>query len=284
MDIPAETLKRPRVPTVIIEPPRRWAPLRLKDLWAYRELFLSLAWRDLKVRYKQTELGAAWAVIQPFMMMVVFSIFFSRVGKLPSSGVPYAVSTYAALLPWTYFANSITQSGNSLISDANLITKVYFPRLIIPMASVIAYLVDLGIAFILLVAIMLFYSVAPTVALLALPLFVVLATGAALGTGLWLSALNVEYRDIRYVIPFVTQFWLFLSPVAYPSTLVPAKWRALYALNPMVGVIEGFRWAIIGKIPFPGTELLVSGIVVVVLVVSGLFYFRRMEKTFADVV
>jgi lipopolysaccharide transport system permease protein len=270
--------------TTIIEPSRGWVPLRLADLWAYRELLYFLVWRDIKVRYKQTALGAAWAVIQPFFTMVVFSVFFGRLAKLPSDGVPYPIFTYCALVPWTYFASALAMSSNSLVDHARLITKVYFPRPLVPAASVIAGLVDLAIAFVVLVAMLLYYGIVPTAAVLLLPLFALLAALTALATGLWLSALNVQYRDVRYTIPFLIQFWLFVTPVAYSSTLVPERWRTLYALNPMTGVVEGFRWALLGRREPPGPMLAASVVSVVLLLVGGLFYFRRMEKRFADVV
>jgi lipopolysaccharide transport system permease protein len=280
----SEQLSDPAVPTVYIRPSRGWISLNLRDLWRYRELLYFLTWRDLKVRYKQTVLGAAWAVIQPFFTMVVFSIFFGRLAQIPSDGLPYPVFTYTALLPWQYFANSVTMSGNSLVSSANLLSKVYFPRLAIPIAPLIAGLVDFAIAFVVLIGLMLFYGIVPTVAVITLPAFLLLAIVTALGAGLWLSAMNVQYRDIRYAIPFVVQVWLFASPVAYPSSMVPEQWRALYGLNPMAGVVEGFRWALLGSGQAPGPLLAVSAGMAVVLLVSGLFYFRRMEKTFADVV
>jgi lipopolysaccharide transport system permease protein len=270
----------------IIKPPAKWAALELRTLWPYRELFWTLAARDLKVRYKQTALGAAWAIIQPLVMMVLFTVIFGRLAGFAkdTSGVPYPVFTYVALLPWTYFSGTITNAGNSLVANASLITKVYFPRLLIPLSTAMTGLVDLGIAFIVLIGMMFYYGTAPTWGVLALPLFVLLATGAALGVGLWLSALNVEYRDVKHVIPFLVQVWLYLSPVAYPVGTIPAQWQALYAVNPMVGVVEGFRWALLGKSAFPSTSLAIGTSVVVLLLVSGLFYFRRMERSFADVV
>ena len=257
--------------------------LRLRELWEYRELLYFLVWRDIKVRYKQTVLGAAWAIIQPFFTMVVFSVFFGRLAKLPSDGVPYPVFTYCALVPWTYFATALTMSSNSLVDHARLITKVYFPRLLVPAASVLAGLVDLGIAAIVLVGMLLYYGIAPGAAVIFLPVFVLLAAATALAVGLWLSALNVQYRDVRYTIPFLVQFWLFITPVAYSSSLVPPRWRALYGLNPMTGVVEGFRWALLGKAEPPGTLLLASAFSVAALLLGGLFYFRRMERRFADV-
>jgi lipopolysaccharide transport system permease protein len=258
--------------------------LKLRDLWQFRELVYFLAWRDISVRYKQTVLGAAWAIIQPFFTMVVFSLFFGRLAQVPSDGVPYPIFSYAALVPWQYFATSINNSSNSLVGNANLISKVYFPRLVIPVASILPALVDFAIAFVVLLGMILFYGIIPTWNIVWLPLLLLLALVTALGVGLWLSALNVEYRDIRYTIPFITQFWLFASPVAYPSSMVPEQWRWLYAINPMVGVIEGFRWALLGTDTAPGPIVAVSTLVALLLLVTGAFYFRRMEKTFADVV
>jgi len=259
-------------------------PLRLKELWEYRELLYFLVWRDIKVRYKQTVLGAAWAIIQPFFTMVVFSIFFGRLAGIPSDGLPYPIFAYCALLPWQLFSHALTESGNSLVGNQNLITKVYFPRLVIPLSAVLAGLVDFAVAFLVLVGMMAYYGIAPTIPAVTLPLFILLAIATALAVGLWLSALNVQYRDVRYTIPFLTQFWLFSTPIAYPSSLVPEGWRVLYGLNPMAGVVEGFRWALLGTRNAPGPMLAVSVAVVVALLVGGLYYFRRMEKGFADVV
>jgi lipopolysaccharide transport system permease protein len=272
------------LPTIIIRPSKGWVPLRLKELWEYRELLYFLVWRDVKVRYKQTVLGAAWAVIQPFFTMVVFSIFFGHLAKIPSDGLPYPIFAYCALLPWQLFSHAMTESGNSLVANQNLITKVYFPRLVIPLAAVLAGLVDFSIAFLVLLGMMVYYGIVPTMAAVTLPLFILLAVATALAVGLWLSALNVQYRDVRYTIPFLTQFWLFATPIAYPSSLVPEGWRVLYGLNPMAGVVESFRWALLGTTNPPGPMLAVSVAVVVALLVGGLYYFRRMEKTFADVV
>ena len=269
---------------IVIEPSSGWVPLRLAELWAYRELLYFLVWRDIKVRYKQTALGAAWAVIQPFFTMVVFSVFFGRLAGLPSEGLPYPVFTYCALVPWTYFATALTQSSNSLVDHARLITKVYFPRLLVPAAAVVAGLLDLLIAFVVLIAMLAYYGVTPSAAVLLLPFFVLLAALTALAVGLWLSALNVQYRDVRYTIPFLVQFWLFITPVAYSSTLVPERWRTLFGLNPMTGVVEGFRWALLGRRDPPGMMLLASVVSVLLLLVGGLLYFRRMEQRFADVV
>jgi lipopolysaccharide transport system permease protein len=267
-----------------IEPRKGWIALGLKDLWQYRELLFFLTWRDIKVRYKQTALGAAWAIIQPLFTMLVFTLFFGRLAKVPSDGIPYPLFSYAALLPWQLFAYALTESSNSVVANERLITKVYFPRLVIPLASILAGLVDFFIAFALLICMMIWYGVRPTWAVFTLPFFVVLTMATAFGVGLWLSALNVQYRDVRYTLTFIVQFWLFASPVAYSSTLVPAGWRPFYGLNPMSGVIEGFRWALLGKAPAPGTMLWVSVVVVAALNLGGLYYYRRMEKTFADIV
>ena len=272
------------LPTLRIAPSKGWVSLRLTELWEYRELLYFLVWRDIKVRYKQTALGAAWAIIQPFFIMVVFSLFFGKLAKVPSDGIPYPIFSFAALVPWTFFVNGLTQSSNSLVGSANLITKVYFPRLTIPIAAVLSGIVDFLLAFVVLLAMMLYYGTMPTVNVLWLPLFVLLALIASLGVGLWLSALNVEYRDVRYVVPFITQFWLFVTPIAYPSSLLAEPWRTLYGLNPMVGVVEGFRWALLGTKTAPGPMIAVSSTAALVILVSGAFYFRRMEKTFADIV
>ena len=280
---PADATTLP-IPTIVIEPSRGWIGLKLRELWEYRDLLFFLAWRDISVRYKQTILGAAWAIIQPFFSMVVFSLFFGRLAQIPSDGVPYPIFSYAALLPWTYFSSAMSSSSNSLVGSANLLTKVYFPRLVIPLASVIPPAVDFAIAFVVLLGMMAFYGIAPTWNVLWLPAFLLLALITALGVGLWLSAMNVQYRDVRYAVPFLVQFWMFASPVTYPSSIVPEQWRALYGLNPMAGVIEGFRWALLGTETSPGPLTAVSVGAALALLVSGAFYFRRMEKTFADVV
>ncbi len=273
------------VPAVVhIAPSRGWAPLHLRELWEYRELLYFLIWRDVKVRYKQTVLGAAWAIIQPFFTMVVFSLFFGRLAQVPSDGLPYPVFAYAALVPWSFFAYGLAQSSDSLVASANLIKKIYFPRLVIPISGVIAGLVDFALAFVVLVGLMLCYGITPTGNVVWLPLLLLLALITALGVGLWLSAMNVQFRDVRYVIPFLTQFWLFATPIAYPSSLLDEPWRTLYGLNPMAGVVEGFRWALLGTASAPGPIILVSALAAAILLISGLFYFRRMEKTFADVV
>ena len=272
------------LPILIIEPSKGWVPIHLGELWKYHELLFFLVWRDIKVRYKQTVLGVAWAVIQPFFTMVVFSIFFGALAKVPSDGIPYPIFAYCALLPWQLFAYALNQSSNSLVANQGLITKVYFPRLIAPISSVLAGLMDFAIAFVILIGMMLFFHVTPTVAILTLPLFVLLAVASALSVGLWLSALNVQYRDVAYTIPFLTQFWLFATPIAYSSSLVPESFRLLYGLNPMAGVVEGFRWALLGTVN-PSWPLLGMSVgVVVLLLISGLYYFRRMEKSYADVV
>jgi len=272
-------------PVIVIRPSRGWVSLNLRDLWEYRELLYFLIWRSIKVRYKQTVLGAAWAILQPFLTMVVFSVVFGRLAKVPSNGIPYPIFAYTALLPWQLFARALTESGNSLVANQRLITKVYFPRLVIPIAAVLGGLVDFGIAFVILLGMMFYYGIVPTAAVLTLPLFLLLAIATALAMGLWLSALNVQYRDVRYAIPFLTQFWLFATPVAYPTSLVPERWRILYGLNPMTGVVEGFRWALLGS-EVGGIRPLVilSALVVGLLLAGGLVYFRRMERTFADVV
>ncbi len=272
------------VPVVVIQPTKGFVSLQLKELWEYRELLYFLIWRDIKVRYKQTALGAAWAILQPFLTMVVFSIFFGRLAKVPSDGIPYPIFAYAALVPWQLFAHALTESGNSLIANQHLIKKIYFPRLIIPLAAVLAGLVDFGVAFVVLIGMMLYYGIVPTAAIWLTPLFIGLAIATALSVGLWLSAMNVKYRDVRYTIPFLAQVWLFATPIAYPSSLVPESWRILYGLNPMAGVVEGFRWALLGKTGSPGPLVLVSAFAVAVLLAGGVVYFRRMEKTFADVV
>ncbi|HZZ17177.1 MAG TPA: ABC transporter permease [Candidatus Sulfotelmatobacter sp.] len=274
----------PELPRTIIRPSRGWVSLRLPELWHYRELLVFLAWRDVKVRYKQTALGVVWAVLQPLLGMVVFTVFFGRLAKVPSDGIPYPLFSYSALLAWQLFAYSLTESSNSVVANERLITKVYFPRLVIPMASILAGLVDFAIGFVLLIGLMAYYGVHPGWGVLTLPLFIVFEVATALGVGLWLSALNVQFRDVRYTVPFIAQFWMFASPVVYSSTLVPARWRPWYGLNPMAGVVEGFRWALLGKQPAPGLMFAVSSVVVAALLVSGLFYYRRMEKNFADVV
>ncbi len=271
-------------PITLIEPSRGWIWINFQELWKYRELLFFLTWRDIKVRYKQTILGASWAVLQPFFTMVVFSIFFGGLAKVPSDDLPYPIFSYAALVPWQFFANGMTQSSNSLVASANLIKKVYFPRLVVPISAVLSGVVDFGIAFLVLLGMMLFYGITPTVAVVWLPLLLLLALVTALGVGLWLTAMNVQFRDVRYAVPFLTQAWMFATPIAYPSSLLEEPWRTLYGINPMVGVVEGFRWALLGTDTAPGPIVGVSALVAVILLTSGLFYFRRMEKSFADVV
>jgi lipopolysaccharide transport system permease protein len=267
-----------------IRPSRGWQHLNLGELWHYRELLYFLSWRDIKVRYKQTLLGAAWAVLQPFFTMVVFSLFFGKLAKMPSDGVPYPLFAFAALVPWTFFASGLTHSSNSLVESATLLKKVYFPRLVIPVSSVMSGVVDFVFAFIVLLVMMPIYGVLPTANVIWLPLLLVLAFVTSLGVGLWLSAINVKYRDVRHTIPFLTQFWLFATPIAYPSSLLSESWRIVYALNPMVGVVEGFRWALLSTDTAPGPMILVSSLTALIVLVGGAFYFRRMEKTFADLV
>ena len=267
-----------------IEPSRGIVSLKLGELWAYRELLYFLIWRDVKVRYKQTALGVAWAVIQPVMTMVVFSVFFGKLAKMPSDGVPYPIFAFAALVPWTLFANGLTMGTNSLVGSSHLIKKVYFPRLIIPTATVLAGVVDFLVALAVLILLMASYGIPPTVNTLWLPPLLILTVISSLGVSLWLSALNVGYRDIKYVVPFLTQIWMFATPIAYPSSLVPAAWQTLHGLNPMVGVVEGFRWALLGTDTKPGIMITVSTVAALLLLLSGAFYFRRMEKTFADIV
>ncbi|MBN1202580.1 MAG: ABC transporter permease [Anaerolineae bacterium] len=268
-----------------IQPSKGWVSLKLRELWEYRELLYFLTWRDIKVRYKQTVLGAAWAIIQPFFTMVVFSLFFGGLAKVPSDDVPYPIFSYSALVPWTFFAYGLQQSSNSLVLSANLIKKIYFPRLVIPISAVISGVVDFVLAFSVLLVMQLVYGIVPSINVLFLPFFFLLALVTSLGTGMWFSAMNVQFRDVRYTIPFVTQFWMFATPIAYPSSLIENDLlRALYGLNPMTGVVEGFRWALINTDTAPGPLIVVSSLVAVGLLVSGMYYFRRMERTFADVV
>jgi lipopolysaccharide transport system permease protein len=267
----------------IIDPSTGWAPLRLGELVAYRELVYFLVWRDVKVRYKQTALGIAWAVLQPLLAMFVFSLFFGRLAAMPSDGLPYPVFNLAGLVPWTFFVFGLTEAANSLVGSRHLITKVYFPRLAVPLAPVLAGLVDFSIAFVLLLLVMAWYGIVPGLAVLAIVPLILLAFVTALGVGLWLAALNVQYRDVRYVLPFLSQLWLFATPIVYPSSLVPMPWRTVYAVNPMVGVVDGFRWALLGTAP-PGVTIVVSAAAAVAIAVGGAFYFRRMERAFADIV
>lgn len=270
---------------IILRPSRGWISLNLRDLWRYRELVYFLTWRDVIVRYKQTILGAGWAVLQPLFNMVVLSVIFGEFANMPTGGIPRPIFTFAALLPWGLFSKALSDAGRSMLSNRSMITKIYFPRLIIPLASVLGGLVDFAIQFVILVGMMIYYQFAPTSAVVALPFFILLALITALGVGLWLSSLNVLYRDVNYILPFLTQLWLLITPVAYSAQeVVPEQWQLIYALNPMVGVVEGFRWALLGAAPPPAGTLLVSTSISVLLLVSGMYYFRRMERTFADLV
>jgi lipopolysaccharide transport system permease protein len=272
------------LPLSVYEPTHGWLSLHLGELWHYRELLYFLTWRDIKIRYKQTALGVAWAVLQPLIAMVIFSVIFGQFANLPSDGIPYPVFSYTGLLPWGLFSGALLRAGTSLVTNANLITKVYFPRLVIPISAVAAGLVDFAISFVVLLGLMLYYKITLTWRIFTIPLFVLLALLTAMAVSLWLSALNVQYRDVQHMIPFLIQAWMYASPVAYSASLVPAgPWRIIYSLNPMAGVIEGFRWALLGGNP-PDVLMAISVIMVLLLLVSGLYYFRRMEKTFADVV
>jgi len=268
----------------VIEPKKGWIPIDFKEIWEYRELLYFLTKRDIKVRYKQTVLGGLWAIIQPFFTMVVFTLFFGRMAKMPSDGIPYPIFVYAGLLPWTYFANALSTSGNSLVGSQNLITKVYFPRLIIPASAALAGLLDFFVAMSILVALMIWYQYLPGFGILLFPFLIGLTFLCSVGVGMWLSALNVQYRDIRYVIPFLIQLWMFVSPVIYPVSMVTEKYRWLLALNPMGGVINAFRASLLGHKPIEWQYLTISSVIIVIIFISGLYYFRRMEKTFADVV
>jgi lipopolysaccharide transport system permease protein len=271
-------------PIIRIEPSRGWVALKLRELWEYRELIYFFIWRDIKVRYKQTALGAGWAIIQPVFTMIVFSVFFGRLAKMPSDGVPYPIFSFAALVPWGFFSHALTSSSNSLVTSAGLIKKVYFPRLALPISNALSGAVDFAIAFGILLCMMLYYDIIPTANVVWLPLFFLLAIVTSLGVGLWLSALNVQFRDVRYTVPFLTQFWLFATPIAYPSSLLPEPWRTLYGINPMAGVVEGFRWALLGTQTGPGPIIIVSSFAALTILILGAFYFRRMEKNFADIV
>ncbi len=272
--------------TIYIKPTRGLAALNLRDLWTYRELVYFMMWRDVKVRYKQTMLGAAWAIIQPVLTMIVFTFLFGRIAKLPTDNdIPYPIFSYAALLPWGLFVAALNQASRSLTSNQNMVTKIYFPRLVLPLASILSGLVDFVIAFIILIGLMIYYGVTPSPnAIWALPLFLLLTVVTALGVALWLSAINVQYRDVNYALPFLTQFWLFITPVAYSSNLISEKWQLVYSLNPMAGVVNGFRWALLGTNTGPGPGMAVSVLISLLILIGGLFYFRNMEKTFADTI
>jgi lipopolysaccharide transport system permease protein len=282
MDISAA--HRGASPTIVIHPPRGWAALDLREFVGSHELLYFLVLRNLKLRYKQTALGAAWAILQPLLSMAVFTAVFGRLARLGSDGLPYPVFALAALVPWTYFANALTQAGNSLVDQHQLLTKIYFPRLLLPLAAIIAGLIDLVIAFVLLLIVLAWYGIEPSLRLLAAPGFAILAAASAFAPGIWLAALNVRYRDVRYVIPFLVQIWLFVTPVVYSSQLVPKQWLFLYRLNPMSGVVDGFRWMISPVAPAPGSALLISTGAVILLLITGLYFFRRVERSFADVV
>jgi lipopolysaccharide transport system permease protein len=283
-DTLAEQVVQVEPPVLRIAPPRGWLDIDFKELWAARELLYFFVWRDITVRYKQTAMGAAWVVIQPFMTMVVFSLFFGKLAKMPSHGLPYPIFYYSALLPWTYFASSLQRAAGVVVDQQHVITKVYFPRLVLPLAAVASGLLDFAISFLVFVGLMVWYRIKPGPALLLVPLFLLLAFLTALAVGLWLSTLDAVYRDVRFVVPFLVQFWMFASPVAYPSSLVPERWRWLYGLNPMAGVIEGFRWSLTGRGQPPTVLLAISFGVVLLLVVGGALFFHRMEGTIADVV
>jgi lipopolysaccharide transport system permease protein len=271
-------------PELVIKPRRGWIAVDWRELWTHRELLYFLIWRDVKVRYKQTLLGAAWAILQPLATMVVFSIFFGKLARMPSDGVPYPLFAYVALVPWTFFANGLTLSSNSLVANQTLLRKVFFPRLVIPVSAVASGLLDFAIAFVVLLGLAAKYGVTPTAHMVWIPLLVLLALVTALGVGLWFAALNVLYRDIQYIVPFLVQVWLYATPIVYPSSLVPERWRTLYAINPMVGVVEGFRWALLGTGTAPGPMMLVSTTAALAMLIGGLFFFRRMEKSFSDMV
>lgn len=278
------TLQPKRRKVLRIQPSSGWRALDIRELWQYRDLIYFLAWRDVQVRYKQTALGVAWAILQPLAAMAVFTVFLGALVHVPSDGLPYALFAYVGLLPWTYFANAATGASSSLVANTNLVSKVYFPRIAIPIAAVLAGLVDLAIGLVLLAGLLVFFGATPGGGLLLLPLFIALAVLTALAVGVWLSALDVQYRDVRYAIPFLIQVWLFATPVVYPASVVPQQYRAIYGLNPMAGVVEGFRWALVGRTDFPGPLLVVSIVVVTTVFLSGIFYFRRMERIFADVI
>jgi lipopolysaccharide transport system permease protein len=271
--------------TIYIKPSKGLAALNLRDLWVYRELVFFMVWRDVKVRYKQTLLGMSWAIIQPIMTMLVFTFLFGQVAKLPTDGIPYPVFSFTALLPWGLFTTALNSGSRSLVTHNNMVTKIYFPRLILPMASVFAGLVDFAIAFVILIGLMFYYKVTPAWNLMwTLPLYLLLAIITALGVALWLSAVNVQYRDVNQALPFLTQFWLFATPVAYSASVISAKWQIVYSLNPMAGVVNGFRWALLGTGNGPDVTFWVSASISILILISGLFYFRSMEKTFADTI
>ena len=280
---PFQTADKPVIAPIRIQASSGWVPIQLGELWDYRELLYFLTWRDIKVRYKQTVMGILWAVIQPIFTMVIFSLFFGRLAGVSSDGVPYPLFSLTALVPWTFFANALAQGSNSLVSNSNMLKKVYFPRLMMPTATVLAGLVDFALAFIILIAMMAAYRVYPTANVIWLPFFLLLAGVTSLGVSLWFAAMSVQFRDVRYIIPFLTQAWLFVTPIAYSSTMLPQPWRTLYGLNPMAGVVDGFRWTLLGTATAPGLMIVVSSLAALAILISGVYYFRRMEKTFADI-
>lgn len=266
-----------------ISPPKKWAPINIKELLVHKELLYFFVWRDIKIRYKQTGLGVAWAIIQPLFAMIIFTVIFGKLAKVPSDGIPYPLFSYAAILPWTLFSEGLTRSTTSMTSNANIMTKVYFPRLILPIAGILSPLIDFFISFIILIFLMLYYGYLPTINIFLFPIFLLLLLSTSLSVGLWLSSLNVQYRDFQYTLPFLIQIWLYSSPIVYSSNLIPVKYQTIYGLNPMAGVIEGFRWLLLGTPP-PSGIILFSALVVIILLISGLFYFKRMEQYFADIV
>ena len=280
----ASSAKTVRRPFVVVRPTSGWAAINLAELWKYRDLLLILAGRDIKLRYKQTALGASWAVLQPFLTMVIFSIFFGRLAQVDSEGLPYPIFSYAALVPWNFFVHAMAGGSNSLISNANMVKKIYFPKMTLPISAALGGLVDFVLAFAVLVAMMLYYGYVPTARVIWLPLFLLLTLATSLGAGLWFAALNVRFRDVRYTVPFITQAWMFLTPIAYSSTMLEGPWKTVYGLNPMVGVVEGFRWALLGTGNSPGPGMIFSALTALAFLVSGVYYFRRVEKDFADVI
>jgi lipopolysaccharide transport system permease protein len=267
-----------------IEPSRGWVSLKLREVWEYRELLFFLVWRDIKVRYKQTALGATWVIIQPFFTMVVFTVIFGKIAKMPSDGLPYPIFSYAALVPWTFFANGLGKASSSIVGSSNLIKKIYFPRLCIPIASILSGIVDFMIAFLMLIGMMFYFNIMPTANIIWLPFLLLLALMTSLGVSLWFSAIQVRFRDVSFIVSFLTQIWLFATPIVYPSSLLPEPWKTLYGINPMAGVVEGFRWALLSTNTAPGPIIIVSSLAALLILISGSLFFRKMEKTFADIV
>ncbi len=279
-----QVVHKPELHLLRLQSSKGWVSLNLRELWEFRELLYFLTWRDIKIRYKQTALGASWAIIQPVFTMIVFSIFFGKLAKMPSDGIPYPIFSFTALVPWTLFVYGLMQSSNSLVGSANLIRKVYFPRLVIPISSLLSGVADFLVAFAVLLCMMAYFKIVPSIHVIYVPFFLLLTIVTSLGVGLWLSALNVQYRDVKYVVPFLTQFWMYATPIAYPSSLLHEPWRTLFGLNPMTGVVEGFRWSLLGSKTYPGSMLIMSTAVALLMLVSGAYYFRRMERTFSDLV